>query len=49
MSLRRGQAMVEYLLVAVSLILVVGLLWGLIESAKRSAIRSENLVSSEYP
>lgn len=47
--MRRGQAMLEYILVTASLVIVVGILWGFVEVAGRSAIRSENLVSSEYP
>lgn len=41
--------MLEYLLVTASLLIVVGVLWGFIEVTSRSAERSENLVSSEYP
>lgn len=47
--MRRGQAMLEYILVTVSLIIAVSVLWGFVGVVSRSAERSENLVSSEYP
>lgn len=47
--MRKGQALVEYVLVAASLLVVVSILWGFVHVAIRAAIRAENLVASPYP
>lgn len=47
--LRRGQAALEYVLAFCALALVVGVLWHLVGAAKWSVIRTEALVSSDYP
>lgn len=47
--MRKGQAMLEYIVAFASLLVVVGILWGLVGVAVRYAERTENLVTSEYP
>lgn len=47
--MRKGQALIEYVLSTASLIVVIGVLWGFVEVVERYAVRTENLVSSEYP
>lgn len=46
---RRGQAMLEYVLSLASLMVVVGILWGLVGVALRYADRTEDLVTSDCP
>lgn len=41
--------MLEYVLAFAALLVVVAILWGLVGVAQRHAVRTENLVSSEYP
>ena len=47
--MRRGQAALEYVLATVSLLVIVGILWGLIRVAQHHADRSEALVTSDVP
>ena len=47
--MREGQVLLEYVLAAAGLVVVVSLLWVLVDVTVRYAVRSENLVSSEYP
>ena len=47
--MRRGQAMLEYVLSLAGLLVVVGILWGLVAVAFRHAERTENLVTSDCP
>ena len=47
--MRRGQAMLEYVLSFVSLLVVVGILWGLVRVAIRLGVRTESLVTSDSP
>lgn len=47
--MREGQAMLEYLLALASMLVVVGILWGLVHVTVRYAERTENLVASDYP
>lgn len=47
--MRRGQAMLEYVLAFSSLLIVVVILGRLVAVTQRYAARAENLVSSEYP
>ena len=47
--MRRGQAMLEYVLCLVSLLVVIGLLWGLVRAAVRHGERTEGLVTSDCP
>ena len=46
---RRGQAAVEFVLALAGLLVVVAILWGLVGVTVRHAVRTENLVVSEYP
>lgn len=46
---KSGQALLEYILAAAGLVVVSSLLWVLVDVTVRSAVRTENLVSSEYP
>ena len=48
-ELRHGQAALEYVLALASLLVVVGILWGLVVAAERHARRSEALVTSDSP
>jgi len=47
--MRRAQALLEYVLSMAGLLVVAAILWGLVGVTARYAVRSENLVSSEYP
>lgn len=47
--MKRGQAMLEYVLALAGLLVVFSIMWGLVTVTKRYAVRSENLVASEYP
>ena len=47
--MRRGQAMLEYVLCLASLLVVVGILWGLVRAAVRHGARTESLVTSDCP
>lgn len=47
--MRRGQAMLEYVLALAGLLVVFGILWGLVAATKRYALKSENAVACEYP
>lgn len=46
---RRGQTMLEYVLVFLALIVAVGALGYLVKAARSSAVRTERLVGSDYP
>ena len=48
-AMRKGQAMIEYVLAFAGLLVVIGILWGLVGVTKKYAVRTENLVASEYP
>lgn len=47
--MRKGQAMLEYVLAFAGLLVVCCILWRLVWVTKQYAVRTENLVSSEYP
>ena len=47
--MRRGQAMLEYMLSLAALMVVVAILWGLVGVALRYADRTEDLVTSDCP
>ena len=47
--MRAGQAMLEYVLAFASLLIVVGILWGLVRAAVRHGHRTESLVTSDCP
>ena len=47
--LRKGQAALEYVLALASLLVVVGILWGLVHAATRQARRTQDLVTSDCP
>lgn len=47
--MRKGQALLEYVLALAGLVITVGVLWSLVGVTARYAVRAENLVSSEYP
>ena len=49
MRARRGQAMLEYVLSFVSLLVVIGILWGFVRAAVRHGERTESLVTSNCP
>ncbi len=49
LRMRRGQALLEYVLVAASLLVVVAILSVLVHVTIRQAIRVETLVSSDTP
>ena len=46
---RKGQAMLEYVLSFASLLVVVGILWGLVAVVVRHAERTESLVAADCP
>ncbi|MGN0876082.1 MAG: hypothetical protein ACI4TC_02315 [Kiritimatiellia bacterium] len=46
---RRGQTMVEYVLTFAALLVVLGALGYLLSATRRSVVRTESLVSSDYP
>ena len=46
---RSGQAAVEYVLALCAMLAVIGAMWYLVVAAKKSVVRTENLVSSDYP
>ena len=46
---RKGQAAVESVLALCALLAVVGAMWYLVVASKKSVVRTENLVSSDYP
>ena len=47
--MRCGQAMLEYVLSFVSLLVVIGVLWGFVRAAVRHGERTEILVTSDCP
>ena len=47
--MKNGQALLEYVLAMAGLVVVVGVLWSLVGVTVRYAVRTENLVSGEYP
>ena len=47
--MKSGQAMLEYVLSFAAILVVVSILWGLVGVTGRYAVRTSNLVSSEYP
>ena len=46
---RSGQTMLEYVLALCALLAVVGAMWYLVVAARRSVVRTESLVGSDYP
>lgn len=46
---RKGQTMVEYVLTFSALLVVVGALGYLLKATRHSVVRTERLVSSDYP
>lgn len=46
---RGGQAALEYVLALASLLVVVGILWGLVRVTRSYAHRTERLVTSDCP
>lgn len=48
-SVRRGQAMVEYVLAFSALLVVVAIMAGLVAVARNHAVRTEGLVSCDCP
>lgn len=46
---RGGQAALEYVLALASLMIVVGILWGLVRVTRSYAQRTESLVTSDCP
>ena len=46
---RRGQAMVEYVICVAALVVAAGVLGVLVSAARRSAVRSEAVVSADSP
>jgi uncharacterized protein (UPF0333 family) len=49
MRAKRGQAMLEYVLAFAGIAVVASVLWCLVAAAQKQAVRTENLVSAEYP
>ena len=47
--MRKGQAMLEYVLCLAGLLVVVGILWGLVHVTFRHAERTESLVTADSP
>ena len=47
--MRRGQTLLEYVLSLASLLVVIGMLWGLVRVAIRHGERTEVLVTSDCP
>ena len=47
--MKSGQALLEYVLAMAALVIVASVLWNLVGVTARYAVRTENLVSSEYP
>ena len=47
--MRKGQSTLEYVLCLASLLVVVGILWGLVHVVLRHAERTENLVTADSP
>ncbi len=46
---RSGQTMVEYVLAVLALLVVVSAMGWVVAAARRSVVRTEALVSSDYP
>lgn len=46
---KSGQALLEYVLAFAGLLIVVAILWGLVSVVVRHSVRTDNIVSSEYP
>ncbi len=49
MIMRRGQALLEYVLSLAGVVVVFGILWTLTGTAVRYAVRTEKLLCSDYP
>ena len=45
----KGQTAVEYVLALCALLAVVGAMWYLVAASQKSVVRTESLVSSDYP
>ena len=46
---RKGQTAVEYVLALCALLAVVGAMWYIVSASQKSVVRTENIVSSDYP
>ena len=49
LRVKSGQALLEYVLAFAGLLIVVAILWGLVSVVARHSVRTDNIVSSEYP
>lgn len=49
MKMRKGQAMVEYMLAFGALLVVVAAFWRLVGATRHNVVRTESFVSSDYP
>ena len=47
--MRKGQAMLEYVLSSAALLVVIGILWGFVRTVIRHAERTEDLVTADRP
>jgi uncharacterized protein (UPF0333 family) len=47
--MKRGQAMLEYVLAFAGILVVAAVMWCLVSAVRKQSVRTENLVSSEYP
>lgn len=45
----KAQALLEYVLALAGMMVVAAVMWHLVSAAGKQAVRTENLVSSEYP
>lgn len=47
--MKRAQAMLEYVLALAGMAVVASVMWYVVSAAEKQSVRTENLVSSEYP
>ena len=47
--MKRGQAMLEYVLAFAGILVVAAVMWCMVSAVRKQSVRTENLVSSEYP
>jgi uncharacterized protein (UPF0333 family) len=47
--MKRAQAMLEYVLALAGMAVVASVMWYVVSAAEKQLVRTENLVSSEYP
>jgi uncharacterized protein (UPF0333 family) len=45
----KGQAMLEYILAMAGVLVVAAAMWHVVRAAEKQAVRTESLISSEYP